>query len=31
MLAPIDVLSLYPPHGYTLNAMLASRAARQPD
>jgi crotonobetaine/carnitine-CoA ligase len=31
MLAPIDVVSLYPKHGYTLNSLLASRASRLPD
>jgi crotonobetaine/carnitine-CoA ligase len=31
MLAPIDVISRYPAHGYTLHSLLASRAARVPD
>jgi crotonobetaine/carnitine-CoA ligase len=31
MLLPIDVLSLYPPHGHTLGSLIASRAERVPD
>src|SRR5215218_5570732 len=31
MLTPLEVLSLYPPHGHTLGSLLASRAAVAPD
>lgn len=31
MLLPIDVISRYPPHAYTLGSVLASRASRVPD
>ena len=31
MLKPYEVLALYPPHGRTLGALLASRAAAAPD
>jgi crotonobetaine/carnitine-CoA ligase len=31
MLAPIDVLALYPPHRHTLSSLLASRAERVPE
>jgi crotonobetaine/carnitine-CoA ligase len=31
MLAPIEVISLYPAHRYTLGSLLASRAATVPD
>jgi len=31
MLKPIEVLSLYPPHGRTLGSLLASRAKAAPD
>ena len=31
MLAPIDVISLYPEHRHTLGSVLASRALRAPD
>ena len=31
MLTPIEVISRYPPHRYTLGSLLASRAAANPD